>query len=201
MLDIRHNIAALQRELSDAARKQVPFATALAIDEATAAVERTTGALLRSRIDRPTPFTLRGLYRKRARKGRLVGEVGFKRAQAQYLATLERGGARTERGQRVPGAARVDRYGNLPRGAVGKLLASPHVFSGRPKGRPGGIWRRLGATPAAKAGKALRLEVAWIDRATWRPALGWEAMARRRAIETLPQAWARSFARAMATAR
>lgn len=201
MLDIRSNIRDLQRDLSDAGRKQVPFATALAINETLAVVERATGPLLRARLDKPTPFTERGVYRRSARKARLAGEVGFKRVQAAYLSTLEEGGTLNKRGQRLPQKARVNQYGNLPKGYIGKLLANPNVFSGRPKGRTGGIYKRLGATAEKKAGFKLYLEVAWGERSTWRPQLGWQDMARRRAIETLPQAWARSFAKAMGTAR
>lgn len=201
MLDIRSNIRDLQRDLSDAGRKQVPFATAMAINETLDAVQHGTGPLLDARLDRPTPFTRGSVYRRGARKSRLVGEVGFKRVQAAYLSTLEEGGTLVKRGQRLPGKARLNQYGNLPRGYVGKLLANPHVFSGRPKGRVGGIYKRLGATAEKKAGFKLYLEVAWGETSTWRPQLGWRDMARRRAAETLPQAWARSFAKAMGTAR
>lgn len=201
MLSVAHNIKALGRDLSDAARKQVPYATSLAINDTLADIQRGTGPLLEARLDRPTPFTKRGTYLRRASKRTQAGQVGFKRIQAAYLSRLEEGGTNTGRGQRVPVNARTNKHGNMPRGGVKRLLASPRVFSGKPKGKPGGIYRRVGATAKRPAGRQLRIEVAWSDRSSYAPQLGWRRMAHQRGVARLPKSWAEAFRKAMATRR
>ena len=98
-----HNIREVERDLSDFARRQLPFATSLALNETAEAIERKSSAkALETRLDRPTPFTLRGLLVLRSSKARLWADVLFKDAQAAYLRWQETGGERPPRRRRSP---------------------------------------------------------------------------------------------------
>lgn len=149
VISVSHNFDAAERMLSDFGRTQLPFATALALNDTAADVSDAVGMEMRATLDRPTPFTLRGFYTRRASKGRLTAEVGAKDVQAGYLRFAFGGGVRRpERAALlVPVAARLNSYGNLPRRAVARLVARGDVFAtsrGDPKTRHlrPGIYRR-----------------------------------------------------------
>jgi hypothetical protein len=196
---ISNNIRAVERSLNDTARRQIPFATASAINEVLAEIKRNWEKRLRRSLDRPTPFTLKAFAIRRASKRRLVGVVFAKDVQAGYLERLEEGGERRpkRRAILVPVRQRLNRYGNMPRGAVGRALASRKTFSGAPKGRPAGIYQRTGKGRSA----GLKLLVHYADGASYRPRLKLVSGAAKTATARLPGAMLRAMRRAVATAR
>lgn len=64
--------------LDDVQRQQVPFATAKALTLTAKEVEKSAYNEMRSRFDRPTPFVMRGLRTKPARKNSLTAMVYVK---------------------------------------------------------------------------------------------------------------------------
>ncbi len=192
-LSFATNVEAFRRELTDLGAREVPFAAARALTDTARDVEKNTAKRLPKVFDRPTPFTLRGLFVKPATKARLVATVGFKDRQAGYLELQETGGTRRPKGRAlvVPAAARLNRYGNLPRGAVRRALARPDTFSGTVRG-VGGIWQRIGRG-------GVRLLVAYEDRASYAPRLGFAEGARKTALARFGRHFARRFAEAVAT--
>ncbi|MEL6769056.1 MAG: hypothetical protein AAFP17_17895 [Pseudomonadota bacterium] len=141
------------------------------------------GRLLANRIDRPTPFTLRAFSMKAATKRRWEVTVFAKDRQASYLRWLETGGeqAPKKRAHVLPVEAGRNRYGNMRKGVVKRLLASVNAFSGVPRGggRPGGLYQRVGARPGRRAGRRLRLMVAYEKSTSYEPMLGFQAGGRR----------------------
>ena len=121
----------------------MPFAAALGINDALTLVRAKSPSVLERDLDRPTPFTKRGIFVQRASKGKLFGVVGFKDVQAGYLKLQVEGGERTPKGRAliVPVGQRLNKYGNIPRGAVARSVANSNVFAGKIKGRAG-IYRR-----------------------------------------------------------
>lgn len=199
-LDIRSNMRAVQRGLNDAARKQVPFATSLAVNEVLGDVKTNWEKRMKRRLEEPTPFTMRGVAIKRSTKRALRGTVRIKPIQAAYLATLEEGGTRRPKGRAilVPVRQQLNKYGNMPKGAVGRALARPTVFSGKPgKGRPGGIYQRTGRGGR----KGLKLLVHYTSRSRYRATLGLMPAARKTADARMPGAFFRAMQRALRTAR
>ncbi len=196
MISFDHNIRDVMRDLSDMGRRQMPFALSLAINDTLADVERNSEKRMRRVIDNPTPFTLRGHGRRRASKRSLQGSVFVKDVQAAYLRFLEEGGTRGPKRRAIPIAQgqRLNRYGNMPKGAIKRLLASPKVFSGVPKGggRPG-IYKRTG--------KGLTRMVDYVPQASYRPRLGWKDAAEKTARAQFPTHFWRAMRRAMASAR
>ena len=194
-LNVQSNVKQWSRRMAAVERKQVPFATAVALTKTAKDVERNTLKLLDRRLDRPTPFTKRGLFVKAANKHRLVAKVGFKPIQAAYLDKPERGGTRKPKGRAiiVPASQRLNRYGNLPKGSVQRLLARDDTFSGEVRGVPG-IWQRN-----KKGG--LKLLIAYVERATYKPQLRFQAGAMKTARARFPIQWRRAFESAVRTAR
>lgn len=198
MISFDHNIRAFERQLSGLAQRQLPFATSLALNDTADTIKRNAERSLDRDLDRPTPFTKRGLMVLRSSRRRLEATVLFKDRQASYLAWQEEGGTRRplRRAIPVPVGVRLNRYGNMTRGRVRALLARRDVFSGNPTGRAGGIYQRTG-----KGGRKLRLLVAWEGSATYRPRLNFRRSAERTAVHYFPIALDRAMRRALATAR
>lgn len=198
-LNISRNTKEVQRGLNDVARRQIPFATALAINDVLGDIKKNWEKRLRKEIDRPTPFTLRAFAIRRASKRNLRGMVFAKRIQADYLRWLEEGGNRApkRRAILVPVNQRLNKYGNMPRGAVRRTVAKPKTFSGKPKGgrRPAGIWERV------SGGNQLRLLVHYADRARYTPRLNLIPGAAKTATVRLPGAMLKAMRRAMRSAR
>jgi len=140
-LEIHIDTKRISAALTDEARKQMPFVTAnmlskLAID-AQAALQKEMPVA----FDRPTPFTVNGIFTKRAEKTNLVAEVFVPnsqdergKAQREYLRPgvqgasarnqkkteflLTRAGVLPAGWVTVPGkwikAGKLDAYGNMP---------------------------------------------------------------------------------------
>lgn len=195
-LSLESNIRKVERDLSDAARKQVPFATSLALNETAKHIQKAETARLSKVLDRPTPFTRRAYAIRRATKRRLEARVFVKPIQAAYLSRLEDGGTRTPAGRAIvtPARIRLNKYGNMPRRAIQRNLARPDTFSGKPKGRSSpGIYQR-------KRGKLVKL-ASYTRAARYRPQLRFKLMAERRARRAFPAKFQRALAQAFATRR
>jgi len=152
-LSIQGNIASVKRGLSDFQSRQVPFATALALNELAKGVRDVEVGVIDDAFDSPTPFT-RNAYRiEVATKANPVAVVMAKDIQAQYLEPYVVGGDRSlgsKRGMLAPRAVGLNKYGNLTRGKLASLKAKPNVFIGAVTFKNGntvnGVWQR-GATP------------------------------------------------------
>lgn len=202
--DVRHNIADVRRGLSNFAQAQVPFAASLALNAVAAKMADAEVRHLGEALDRPTPFTLRGVAVRRSTKRNLEAAVFVKDRQAEYLLFQEAGGTRFPASRAIPVAvkARRNSYGNLPRGGVKKLAVAANTFSGRPKGGGApGLYRRLGVTADRKGGAKLELQVAWADRARYQPRIAFIETARRVAELAVAVEFGRAMEQAIRTAR
>lgn len=196
-MSLESNIRAVERDLSDAARRQVPFATSLALNEMAEAVRDHETARLEKVLDRPTPFTRKAYAMRRSTKRRLEARVFIKAIQARYLEAQEEGGTRTpkRRALVVPAAIRKNKYGNIARGAVKRNLAKPAVFSGTPRGggKGPGVYQRKG--------KRLVKLVSYAKRARYSPRLGFKRSASRFTSQRFPVIWEKALRCAFASRR
>ena len=169
MISISADIAAAERMLSDIARTQLPFATALALNDTAADVKAREERSLGEDLDGPTPFTKRGLFVRRASKRTLTASVGVKDLQAGYLKYQVKGGTRTPKGRAipVPVSLRLNKYGNMPRGALGRLGAKKGTFATS----PGKLATRHLAPGIYQRGRkgAVKMLVAFEPRAQYKP--------------------------------
>lgn len=194
-LSVKSNIAQFRRQMRREQRSQLPFATAVALTrtgkDAKAAVEKK----LPDVFDRPTPFTQRGVAALPASKRRMYSRVLIKDAQAKYLKLQEDGGTRRPAGRAlvIPFSARRNRYGNIARGGVRRLLARDDTFSGVVRGI-GGIWQR-------RRDGTVVLLVAYEDQATYRPRFGFAKTVDEIARQRFDAHFRAAFSEAMETAR
>lgn len=203
MLSIRDNIADIERSLSDFARDQLPFAIAMTLNDTAADAKVSEERALDRELDRPTPFTKRGIYTRRASKRRLESEVGVKRVQAEYLGLQAKGGVRRPKGRAlvVPVGQKRNAYGNMPKGAVRRAAGRGDTFVTKRGGKKAkhlrpGIYRRIG-----RGKKNLKLLVAFEDRAAYKPKLPFDRVAQRTGELVIAGHFSRRFQQALATAR
>ena len=104
------------------ATKQVRYAAALALSEAAEDYQKVATVLMRQTIDRPIPFTQRGLRHTRASASKLQASVYMLPRQASYMVYQVEGGS-TSGAKPYPIRASEDAYGNLPKGATKKAKA------------------------------------------------------------------------------
>lgn len=205
-ISFQNNIRQVERGLSDFARREVPFATSLALNATADDVLKNTSVSLRKRLDRPTPFTEKAFRATRSSKSRLSVKVFAMDRQAAYLKFQEDGGTRkpNRKAIAIPVNIETNEFGNIPRRGIKRTLKLKNVFSGVPKGAPkeaAGIYKRVGATAKKKAGYRLLLLIDYAKRTIYRPRLRFKSSAAKTAAARFPIHWERSIKRAIATAR
>lgn len=200
------NFDQFQRGLSDLGQRQLPFALAMALNDTAADVAVTEERNIKRSFDRPTPFTQKAIYRTRASKSRPVAEVGVKRRQAEYLGLQVTGGTRRPKGRAlvVPTGIRLNRYGNMPKTAVSRLLAREDTVVVR-KGdrktkhlRPG-IYKRKRRTK--RGGGGLQMQVAFEGRAHYSKRFEFQAPAMKTARAVMPRHLVKRLKAAIETAK
>lgn len=145
MWRLQYDDKALVRNLSDLERKQLPFATMLALNDAMFGVVNAWKEAIPQVFDRPTPFTLNSVLYKKATKDRLYAEVWLRdeirdgTPPARYLHREATGGAREEKPLEhllrqagvltsdefiVPARGfPLDQFGNVPGAVARNILA------------------------------------------------------------------------------
>ena len=106
--------------------KQVAFAASRALNAIGKAVADAMPEEIEKVINKPTPFTKRGVrVLKYANKNNLGVVVGFMAAQAAYMKWQTDGGTRSPGpgGLKLPAAIKVNEFGNIPRGIIARLVA------------------------------------------------------------------------------
>jgi len=142
-VNVRSNLKQLTKGLDDIAQKQIPFAMALTLTKTVQSAQRSEKIAMDRQLDRPTPFTKRGVAIRKATKTNWQAQVFIKDIQAEYLKWVVEGGTRKPKNKAhvLPVTIKRNKYGNIPRGKVQKLLQRADVFSGVVKGVQG-IYQR-----------------------------------------------------------
>ncbi|MFC2974721.1 hypothetical protein ACFOJE_21240 [Azotobacter bryophylli] len=138
------DVGEISRKLSDLAKKQIPFATALALTRTAQLVKKGTLDVMRARLDRPTPITMSSVFVKPATKARLEARVWFKDSWSsgipadRYMQPAVLGGARRHKRfekalisrqimkpnqYAVPAKEFLNQYGNITGGLAKKVLS------------------------------------------------------------------------------
>lgn len=140
-LKARTNLSAFRRGLSDAHRKQVPYALALAVTDMAQRAKVDVQTSMRSTFKGPLPYTLGAVFATKARKSDPRAVVGLKDGASgsgtpawKYLAPEIDGGERRRKrfeialgiqGYVVPGpGAQLDASGNISRAQLGAILSA-----------------------------------------------------------------------------
>jgi len=159
-VSIKSNVDDVMKEMTHLERKQLPFATMLAINDTAFAGQRAAKRGMKQHLDNPTPWTLGGVRVKKANKKDLSGAVymagvpglpGANQDRNDYISMQTEGGSRLAKGRylAIPTKAGRNKYGNVPR-KIDKLNTmlsdKTRFFVGTPKGmaKNDGIWQRMG---------------------------------------------------------
>lgn len=156
-IKVEFDTRGVTRWLDDVQKRQIPFASALALTRLAEAAKAEMPQTLERILEAPKPFTTKsGVFVQRATKTSLASVVGFKDRQAAYLAPLLDGGRRKLKPaeQRfmgrpfVPGpGVRLDRYGNVPKALLVRILKAVQAKAPLSDGRvvfmlPSGVFAR-----------------------------------------------------------
>lgn len=203
-LSVKSDVRALSKKLDALARKQLPFATAQALNATAEQVRDAQRENMRKVLDKPTPFTLNSVAVKRASKSNPVALVYVKPIAVSYLLPYEIGGKNklNSRALIKPVGQKVNQYGNLPRTTLARLKGKPNVFIGKVQTKDGvvdGVWQRGKKTRGKSAG--LKLLMKFEDAHDVRQHLDYRGVGKRVVAAVFPRALDAAVAKAIASAR
>ena len=173
MLSVHSDTKQLTAYLNRVQRKQIPFATAKALTQTAFDVRTFLQRALPRFLDRPTKGITKSVQVEKATKYNVTARVGFaglgfgrtqwKESPAKIMRYHIKGGTRfpNKTAIAVPVQQKTNKYGNLPRNKISKLLGDKSkYFSGTPKGMSNaGIYQRQK--------KKLKMLVAWEPKAKY----------------------------------
>ena len=138
-VNVESNIKEITKWTTNAQKKQIPFATSVAINNTLFQLKAEQAKQMDKKLDRPTPFTKRGFFINKAKKNMLVGVLLMKDIVANYMQFQIEGGTRTT-GKQIPVPfkpnARLNKFGNI----IGKrtgLIKKNTQFIGNVNGTDG----------------------------------------------------------------
>lgn len=139
---ITDNIKPLIKKLNKQQRQQVPFATSQALNDTAFKVQTALKVQASQKLDRPTPYTLRGFRYKRSTKRNLNARVFINDIQYEYLRyQIEGGTRRPHKGTALPVNIRLNKYGNIPKRRAGIIRGKPNRFVATINGITG-VWQQ-----------------------------------------------------------
>ena len=141
-LDIRADVKAAKKHLDRVQRKQIPYATSRAINSTLKDVQRAEQKQMQTKLDRPTPQTVKAVRVKYSNKRHLEGEVFLLDWAAAYLKYQIRGGTRQTTTAVPTSNAKLNKYGNITARRKG-LVKRKTEFIATIKGTAG-VWRKVG---------------------------------------------------------
>lgn len=149
-IKIKDNIKEFSKGLNKFQKKQMPFATAQAINNTLFGLKKEMGKQTVKKLDRPVPFTQRGFSINKAKKTNQVGVLYIRPEVAEYLKYQIDGGVRSQ-ATKIPVPIlknkRLNKYGNIA-GKRSGLVKGSKEFIGTIKGVTG-VWKqqRKGQAP------------------------------------------------------
>lgn len=212
------NLTDLANQLR-AIRKQIPFATAQALTSTVRKIENAQKVALQRNLESPTPFTVKSIKSRGARKSDLRAKVFVMNIAAEYLTPFEDGGVHKLNGSALlnPKNIKLNKYGNLPRNKLSSLKVKDNTFIGD-VGGASGVWQRKKAKKGRKGKKRLKrspngtrrnrqkqpapkLLIRFGDALPVQPVLGYQDRAQRMAQALLPQEISWAISEAIRTAK
>jgi len=151
-VSIKDNIKDVTKWTTGVQKKQVPFATAMAINKTLGigkgnrmkGLDRAMQKQMIKKLDRPMARTTKAFYRIGARKTNLTGTLGFTEWANKFMQYLVHGGVRSGESSKVgvpyiPNA-KLNKFGNIA-GRKSGLIKKQTQFIGNIKGIDG-VWER-----------------------------------------------------------
>ncbi|MDC9607418.1 hypothetical protein [Xenorhabdus griffiniae] len=205
-------------------RKQIPFAVAQALTQVAREIEKAQKVAFERKLESPTPFTVKAVRSKGARKDDLTAKVYVLPTAAGYLEPFEQGGVHKLNGSALlnPKNVKLNKYGNLPRNKLNQLKGKEDTFIGEVSTRYGedvnGVWQRKKAKKVKKNKRRLKrspngtrrprqkqrppkLLIRFGDALPVEPVLGYQERAQQMAQALMPRAISRALSEAIRTAK
>lgn len=132
----------IRKQLNNLERKQIPFATSQALNDVAYGAVQEVKRQAPTKLDRPTPYTLKGFRYRKSTKRDLVSSVFIDSNRYKYLRYQIEGGTRNNsgKGTAVPVNIKLNKYGNIPGRRKG-IIKKKSQFIGNVRGKPA-IWER-----------------------------------------------------------
>lgn len=204
-IDVRTNVKEMTKKLDAIQKKQVPFATSLALNMTGDDVAQSLTGAMKQYLDRPTPFTLNAFMTKsgrfkgvKARKNSLTAILIPGAAQAEYLHYQVFGGTRNPKGKKIAiptSNARLNKYGNIPNRKSGLIKKPSKQFIATIKGVTG-VWEKYG-----RGGKQIKLVHGFEDNVTYQPRFPMFRIAQKTVNRRFNRNFTKALNRALATAK
>jgi len=194
-VNVKTNIKEISKNLTRDQKKQVPFASAMAINNTLFQLRKEMGKQTRKKLDRPTKFTQNGFVVQKAKKQNLKGMLFLKDAVEKYLKFQIDGGVRST-GKYIPVPfkqnARLNKFGNI----VGKrsgLIKKKSQFIGTVNGLLG-VWER-------QKGNKLKLIIGFERTVEYKPKLPFYTIAQKFSAAVFDRNFTKAITRAIKSAR
>ena len=151
-LDVSTNIKEFRKQLSRFQRQQLPFTIHRSINDALFEARGAEQVAMSRQIDRPTPFTRRGILVQRSRnKKQLRGALYIPPARWKYLNKAVNGGLSVrEKSHSIPVSKQVqNKYGGMARNKVRSLSNRKGHYFAKTKSGTNALWhRKKGSAPS-----------------------------------------------------
>jgi hypothetical protein len=215
---VKTDLRAYTKGMNQIAARQLPFAMAQTLTAVAGHVGMAWQDEMRTKLDRPTPFTLGGVAVRPARKTDLTATIYMRDVAATYLQPFVDGGPHflgAKKGLLKPVNVPLNAYGNLSRAKLATLKAKPGVFIGAVRLKDGqivnGVWQRQGvgrgsgkrraAVTPKPTGCALKLLIRFADARPVTQRLDFKGRAEAVVRAVIEPTFAKAFAAALASAR
>ena len=216
-ISVKADVKQLTKSLTRIQRKQIPFATSKALNNVAFDVRKSLQDGLETHLDRPTPYTKRGVQVEKSTKNKLVAEVGFRSktfgngqgsvTQAEYMERQIKGGLRTPKGSAIPVPIvknlKLNKYGSITRNKINNALGNENkFFSGKPKGAKSkgtgeGIWERYGG----KRNPKIKMIISWNNHTDYQARYPFKNIAMRSVRNNFRKRFDNALQQALSTAR
>ena len=193
-IDIKDNIKEATKWTTSLQKKQIPFATANAINQTLFQTRKVMMKQTEQKLNNPTPFTVKSYLVDRAKKTKLSGMLFIREAAEKYLKFQILGGTRS-RGKKfsIPTSnAKLNKYGNI----IGKksgLIKKKSQFLQTINGITG-VWER-------QRDNKLKLIIALKNSANYKPKLPFYTIAEKYAASKFNKNFTNALNRALKTAK
>lgn len=210
--ELHVDLEGFRKTLGAVAREQLPFAVSLALTATAGEIGLAWQGEMEAVLDNPTPFTLRSVSVRAARKSDPVASVFIRPIAAEYLEPFVEGGPHFlggKRGLLSPRNVPLNKYGNLTRNKLAALKAKPNVYVGKVRLKSGGeisgVWQRPTPSARRRASKGnapgLKLLIRFADPKPVTQHLRFYERAQQIAPKVFASHLAAALERALATAR
>jgi len=193
-INVKSNIKEITKFTTNVQKKQIPFATSVAINNTLFDLKKEMAKQMDKKLDRPTPFTKRGFFINKAKKNLLVGVLLMKDIVANYMQYQIEGGTRTT-GKRIPVPykpnARLNKFGNIIGKKTGLIKKNTQFIADL--GGTEGVYERT------KQG--VKLIIGFERSVNYRPRFPFYTIAEKFSNAVFDKKFAKAFDRALRSAR